>query len=899
MADVIRYEAEDLRLNGYVVENIRTSSASGGKHISLRSAGTTGTASGAFEGEAGLYDVKVGFFDENDGVSAAKVSVAGDRESFLFDKDLPDNWVGAKTLTSRVTHQRVQLQPKARFTIRGRRDRGEFARFDYIEFSRVKDTPTPEPPAPEPPVSNPQPRAGTSMGTNLAGIADWSTQYPFRDFFKNARDWIPVRNGVWDVSESSTIDKDENGWVKSFSSNQPFDEIATLVPNAPKFDRYVVTYEGEGALNFPNSKVTVDEAASKPGRLVIKASGSDPIDLRVVETDPNRSGDYVRNIQVVPEPFATLPASRIFNPDFLESLEGFGTLRFMDWMNTNFSTQGEWDKRAKPTDFTFANAEGVPVEWMVELANQTGADPWFPMPHGATDEYVRQFARYVKNNLDPKLKAYVEYSNEIWNDQFSQHNYAKQKGRQMSGLGNTPPWVAYHAKRSSEIGKIWDREFGSQKDRAIGVLGSYFADPDISQQAIEFIKRKGESLSEAGIDRLAIAPYFGGAIGSAANEATLNRWTREADGGVSKVFEELKEGGLLAHTSIGGVMHRFEEELKENIELSTQEGVELIAYEGGQHVTPYGTPNNQAIVDLFIKVNTDRRMGDLYKEYFDIWQAQGGDVFNNFNDVSVPSKWGSWGAKNNLYQQSSPKWKAVQETMADWRRLPASSQLVESVTLPGNSDANQAVEMVSGVEQSSNRAEDARGSNSAPADSESSNKQNVLYGEVIDLTQADLNRDGEIDKRIQLTFSDVSSAAGYFNTVGFYKLATKKGDVIDGVSGERVRPGEANYTKAALSQRIEPIDLNRNTSTLEVDVEGGAVLAPFIIANGTVDSLLSQNPDNEWGGPNAYFSFEAANVDGAKHVKGQGQQLQFEDFWGGGDQNFTDFVVSVGAIAID
>ncbi|MGR4052064.1 hypothetical protein, partial [Kosakonia cowanii] len=32
---------------------------------------------------------------------------------------------------------------------------------------------------------------GLAIGTNLYGIADWSTEVPFLDLFKSARAWIP------------------------------------------------------------------------------------------------------------------------------------------------------------------------------------------------------------------------------------------------------------------------------------------------------------------------------------------------------------------------------------------------------------------------------------------------------------------------------------------------------------------------------------------------------------------------------------------------------------------------------------------------------------------------------------------------------------------------------------
>ncbi len=131
--DILRYEIEELKLSNYQIETNDVSS--GGKHISLLgSDSNTGTATGVFKGEAGTYQVNVGFYDENDGVSAADITVAGDTQSFSFDKDLPGDAAVAKTLTSRTTMEEIELQPGDAFEIKGKANAGEYARFDYVEF---------------------------------------------------------------------------------------------------------------------------------------------------------------------------------------------------------------------------------------------------------------------------------------------------------------------------------------------------------------------------------------------------------------------------------------------------------------------------------------------------------------------------------------------------------------------------------------------------------------------------------------------------------------------------------------------------------------------------------------------------------------------------------------------
>ena len=141
----LRYEAEDLSLVNYRVKSNKKSS--GRKIASLTNRKRAGTISGVFDGEAGTYQVKVGYYDESDGVSSANVIVNGDSQTFSFDKDLPGRAPSPRTLTEQITHQSIQLEQGDLFEIAGNADRKEFARFDYIEFTAIDggliEVPTP------------------------------------------------------------------------------------------------------------------------------------------------------------------------------------------------------------------------------------------------------------------------------------------------------------------------------------------------------------------------------------------------------------------------------------------------------------------------------------------------------------------------------------------------------------------------------------------------------------------------------------------------------------------------------------------------------------------------------------------------------------------------------------
>jgi hypothetical protein len=843
-AGALRIEAENLQLNGFRVE-MRTGVGASGDRYLREGTNNGATATGTFTGPAGIYQVRVGYYDENDGMSQASVTVAGQTTQFRFDQNLPANGTDLSTRTSRVTHSALTLQPGDRFEIFGKADWGEFARFDYIEF---------QPMALAPLASAPQP---LNLGTNLAGIADWSTQYPFLDYFKNSREWITQTDSTWNTQESSKLDLDANGWARSLRGGT-FTSISTFIPNDNQGRRFVALYEGEGTIGYRFGAQKIS-AESRPGRDVFYAKPNDLLNIRILQTDPNGTGNYLRNIRIIPEAHETTATTQLFNPDFLESLKGQDVLRFMDWMETNNSKQQNWNQRPQTTAANFSD-EGVPVEVMVALANQTGIDPWFTMPLLATDDYIRNFAQTVKQLLDPRRKIYIELSNETWNSQFSQTGEATRLAK--IEFANEPGsdfdkqrlWIG---KRTAEMTQIWDQVFGTDKDRVMGVLGAQAGNTYTADKQLEYIRRQGKTYQEVGIDTIAIAPYFGYYLGAPQFASQLQAWTQDTDGGLNRLFQELTTGGVLTGTSSdqrNGALQESYSQMSRYIQYGQTTGLQVIAYEGGQHLAGFqGVENNAAIAQLFVKANRDPRMGQLYRDYLQQWNAVGGGVFTHFNDVGTVSKFGSWSLREALYQPYAPKGTAVQELI----------HMTDAPTALGTSF------------RSTNGTITANG--------------------LIDLTQVDRNGDGVIDAQVALQFSSILSVAGYSNSVGFYVVANAAGAVRDPLTGRLILPGEAGYAVAALNQRVSNLELNRNSGSSNVTVQGGVLLAPYLIADGTATSWLSQNPTNRQNsGPNAYFAYQAANPDQQIHFQRlDGNRFGFEDFWGGGDRDYDDITFQV------
>ncbi len=513
------------------------------------------------------------------------------------------------------------------------------------------------------------------LGTNLNEVNDYSPQLPFKDIFKYSREWFTqCQPGAdpgcsfansFDTGEAAFIDLDADGWVRSVparSSPRIFTSVATFwdVPAEFPTGQYIVLYEGSGTIEYGLGAQKI-QAASQPGRDVIDI---DPVRggilLRISATD---TGNYIRRIRVVAVGDESSFQSQPFTAAFLGRIAPYHALRFMDWMRTNNSELQSWSSRAKPIDARYATAKGVPAEVMIDLANRTGKAPWFTLPAMADDPFFQNFAQLVKDSLNPALPVFVEYSNEIWNSIFSQGAWVEEQAQQdfpggiASGFTKRLNW---HGKRTAQMCDIWKQVFGARASQVVCVLGAQAANTFTASEALSCPLSNLAPCSGHGINAVAIAPYFGDYIGQQENFSEVDGWTLATDGGLSSLFSELSGGGVLGGGPTGGSLAQSFGWIEEYKALTHDRGLALLAYEGGQHLAGIGAAGDDpSLTTLFTSANRDARMGTLYTSYLNGWSGRAAGLFMHFSDISSYTKFGSWGALEQIGQSSSPKYDAL------------------------------------------------------------------------------------------------------------------------------------------------------------------------------------------------------------------------------------------------
>lgn len=523
------------------------------------------------------------------------------------------------------------------------------------------------------------------LGSNLDGVRSYSPEWVYVDQFTRARPWIAGScSGTWDTGQVLTLDA--NGWVANAPSGVcPHTLMLDAVNGKYPAGKYVLLWDGQGTFNLKNDGKNL--TVTGPGRAtfdVITPSNSG-VDLWIAS---NTVGNHIRNIRVLMpggmcgvskttlNPFKGCQTARggegtcatgetcfdyeeiyfnrftdktklmetktVFHPSYLEKLKNYRTLRFMDWMSVNNSPLKTWSERTHLSDHIgqYSNDYGQPIEYMVALSNLLNTDSWFTIPHQSDNAYSTEMATLVKSLMHGNLKAYVEYSNETWNGQFSQAAYVQNQGvaQGLPGLNNYEKGRYYFTNRTAEIASLWKAVFADHPERIVGVLASQ------SVSSYWTDKMLGYNNAADKLDAFAIAPYFGGYIGSAANAPTVQAWS------LNQLFAELTGTGTLGGAN---AITRAALDMTAHKVVATKYGVEMLAYEGGQHLVGVGTAqSNTAITTLFNNANRDPRMKEVYRQYLEKWKLAGAQLFVHFNSASTYSKFGSWGA---MWYQTQPR----------------------------------------------------------------------------------------------------------------------------------------------------------------------------------------------------------------------------------------------------
>jgi len=482
-------------------------------------------------------------------------------------------------------------------------------------------------------------------GMNAGWLIDWDGGNASADILLHAREW---QNAAW----KDTVALDEDGWPKGDASTVVFftgNDSGT----------YHLRFTGSAeAVQVMWQESTVDSvlydaatntttARIRLPKPVVGSGGVVLVGTRRTPSSPKGSG--FTNAQLWRPGYPT-DGSQPFTREYLALMSGQHVTRFMDWGVTNVNPVRTWAQRRRPNAATNMRPidgidgemnRGMPIELMVALCNATRTDMWINMPARADSQYVVNAMKTILNGsdgnlpyettvpnpvhkpLDPDLKVYVEYGNEIWNHAwgfrcgswFNDIYVEEAKGKSSHPIyfdGTTDEWIPFFrffGHMSLRMSRAVRAAVGDDRmmTRFRPVIQGQLGFEQMLSPALDYIEHTAGS----------VKAHFWGGGGTAYYGA--NEWATTPD----------------AFFAAGNAPQQdFATWLENDAVLLANYGLKRVAYEGGLGMDDGA---NTATEAERWAINLDPRMTSVIEKAHDMWSSYGGDLLVYFTITGHPN----------------------------------------------------------------------------------------------------------------------------------------------------------------------------------------------------------------------------------------------------------------------
>lgn len=562
--------------------------------------------------------------------------------------------------------------------------------------------------------ADPQP-GRNHLGLNTVHLTD-STDTPM------LANYLRTYRSMNKPGSSYTADnaaRDEQGW--------PAEDVFFFLGDGN--DRYIRHGDGTWGLRFRGQAVvsvggggTVQDQVYDPllnttTARIVMSPGQDLTQLTLTNTrrtpeSPAHSG--VTDLELMrprvnggdePHPFGTL-----FTDGILAVSRRFQVLRFMDYLATNGNMQEHWSDRVRPTEVRLLplaagygwQGKGGPLEYAVMLCNETDCDLWICLPVKADNDYVTQVARLLLHGsdatdpyrepvaeprfppLEPGLKVYVEYANELWNTAgaFTQSGINRQLamaevaaypgGRgplNYDGLDNT--WhLAWRrvANRTVEISRIFRQVFGddAMMTRVRPLFEFQYGDGQASaSQGYRLLNGYYDNADGNFVADPHPPHYYIWGAGAAAYYGPTNQ-----DSDTLTVDQILQESDLRQRPAQW-------EDKKIDIAFTTAFGHRRVAYEGGLGLGDNAEAHSAATKRSALQ---DPRLSAVVVANHHFWSEYGGDLLCYFESSASLG----YGHSDEWFSDRTPKLLGIAELNEVPRRTPPTIGTAVPARIDGN-----------------------------------------------------------------------------------------------------------------------------------------------------------------------------------------------------------------------
>lgn len=325
------------------------------------------------------------------------------------------------------------------------------------------------------------------------------------------------------------------------------------------------------------------------------------VSLTVQSTDPTTP---LNNVQLLTPGAGT----GLYHPEFLGAIQPFNCIRVMDPQLTNGSKEVSWSDRV--------TRPGQNLESFIALANALHRDLWICVPVRAVSancdatDWAYRCGDMLNTTLDPGLKVYVEYSNEVWNFAYpwiDQTNYVSSQALLDYVDTNGRRW---YAQAAYKIHQAIASRLSSNGPKLMRVFSGQLANIGTINVCLPWAINRGYKF-----DCLAGGMYWN--LSGDVN-AIKTTWTGGDQAGALKMVDDAyRKGEAQLLTWV-----------KAYATYAQKYGMDLVAYEGGLGSGMWGDAVGLAIMKAYVTspLCIQQHM-DTYKDL----EAAGVKLFNHYS----------------------------------------------------------------------------------------------------------------------------------------------------------------------------------------------------------------------------------------------------------------------------
>jgi len=579
------------------------------------------------------------------------------------------------------------------------------------------------------------------MGINIAAPIDWEEARLYADVIRMSREFKEGDN----ANNVTLATLDSNGWPTSDFSfcawhntrmhgtyTLTFKGQATVTPAAtPKVVMTSLSYDATS--NTSTGQFTVPPDIVDVNAFVLGFTNTKRLST---DTSPTGVTEIKLMRPLTPGATKSYPSTALFTDPIKALIAKFSVIRFMDFLATNSNQQKVWSERPlttwpsfnryanekSPTSADRYGWQGIGGAWehAVRLANETGKDAWINIPVSADDNYILNVARLfafgsdgvtpyssaqpnpVYPPLNPSLKLYVEYSNELWHPAgaFRQFyaNCQASSDELVTTQGSSPlnwdkRWnnVVYENPLAgftnpSNAGWDWSMCFRQATKRTVEISNTFrgvFGDAAMMTRVRPVMMTQLTSGGMIFDETKMLLDYYNHMAGTFTTTPTQpaarppsyyiyasggSGYYDPKDPNVATADALFLDPGMLPPGYLGGwdgtALVGMRPSVQADVKFTTAMGVKRIAYEGGPNLETGVNVNNYAVT---LAAVNDPRMTTTMVNMHNEWSANGGDLFVYFTATGNAQ----WGFTSDVTNLSTPKLLAIDALNAT-NRAPVS-----------------------------------------------------------------------------------------------------------------------------------------------------------------------------------------------------------------------------------